>query len=1067
MNKKPYTRYAFSALVGAILLLVAPHAFAGSVTGATGGGAILTSTATNACTPSWTSLSGPIYTETVNGDLNNGTVILTAPTGFEFNPAATVSVVLTTGNSNVNTNTNNVAVGGTVATSTIATGNYSLTVTATSITFNIFSKSQGNTLNTIQWQGIQVRPTDVSATAIGNIMASGTAGVQTVANTTNFGTLTEVAGAATKLVITLPGQTFAACIGNSGTVTSQTAGGAFSIARITATDANFNVVTSYTGTKTLSYTGPATGCVVAPSYTTSVNFSNGVSTTTLVTTLVKAETTTITASDGSITSLASASLLVNPGILSKLVVTLPGQTFTACAGNSGTVTNQATGVSFNIASITATDSNLNIVTTYGGTKTVSYSGPGGSPSYTSSVTFSAGQSTTTLVTTLTAAETTTITVAQGTTSGPASSPLTVIATVASFNAFETSTAAGATSGVIKTKVSGSTFSLDVVALTAAPAVSIGFTGNVKVELLDSSGAGSCSSGWPVIQTLAMQTFTAGEQGRHSVSAITEANAWKNVRIRISYPTTSPTIVNCSSDNFAIRPNTLILAVTDLDWQTAGTTRTLNNTAVPGGTVHKAGQPFTIKATAQNSAAATTGNYAGSPIAMLSQCTTAGGVCPASSGILSTGSWTANSGTLTTSTAIYGDVGAFSVILQDQTFAAVDAGDSTASERYINSVVTTVGRFVPDHFVVTAGTITPRTDIAACAASSFTYMDEPFSITFDLTAQNTSNGTTSNYAGTLATLVATNPSHLNFAAVDTANTTNVTAAISAITLANPGKVTTNTTHGFVTGSKVYISGVAGMSGVNNALYTVTVIDVTNFTIAANTAGFGTYISGGTASRLSTTSASGSWIGGTVNITSTIVLQRSGQPDGPFNTLMIGVTPQDLDGVQVSTGAFNVDADKNTVNERVNLGTAQFRFGRLALSNAYGSELLNLPIPMQTQYWNGNFFLTNPQDNCTAISSVGNVLFGNYQGGISGVNMMSPGNVTLAGAFTAGIGSLVLTKPLPQPTQKGSVDITLDLVAENKTYLQGKGSGSNFDQNPTVRGTFGIYKQGPVIYMREIY
>jgi hypothetical protein len=44
------------------------------------------------------------------------------------------------------------------------------------------------------------------------------------------------------------------------------------------------------------------------------------------------------------------------------------------------------------------------------------------------------------------------------------------------------------------------------------------------------------------------------------------------------------------------------------------------------------------------------------------------------------------------------------------------------------------------------------------------------------------------------------------------------------------------------------------------------------------------------------------------------------------------------------------------------------------------------------------------------------------------------------------------------------MTVNLTAEGKTYLQG---GASFNTDPTARATFGVYKGGPVIYMREMY
>ena len=43
----------------------------------------------------------------------------------------------------------------------------------------------------------------------------------------------------------------------------------------------------------------------------------------------------------------------------------------------------------------------------------------------------------------------------------------------------------------------------------------------------------------------------------------------------------------------------------------------------------------------------------------------------------------------------------------------------------------------------------------------------------------------------------------------------------------------------------------------------------------------------------------------------------------------------------------------------------RYGRLYLQNAYGSELLALPIPVEAQYWNGSYYTVNTDDSCTAF------------------------------------------------------------------------------------------------------
>lgn len=1061
-------------LILLLAILLARLAEAGTVTAASGGSTISVDTAASGGSGAWTTLVGPIYAETANGDLNNGTVILTAPAGFQFNTAAAVTVRLLTGDNNAPKNINNVAVGANIAASATA----AFSITATTISFTIFSKSQGNTLNSLQWTGIQVRPTATAPLATGTITASGTSGIAVVASSTNFGTLTEVPGTMVKLLTLLPGQTFTAGSGITGTATAQAAGTAFQISELIATDQFFNVTTSYTGSKTIAYSGP-TSCLIAPAYTTAVSFNNGRSTTALATTLSKAETTTITASDSSVsvTGPASSNLTVTVGAVSKLVVTLPGETFTACSGNSGTPSSQAAGVAFAISSITATDANFNIVTGFSGARTVAYSGPSGSPSYTTAVNFTSGVSTTTLTTTLTVGETTQITASNGGVSGPASSSFTVTAPSgpSNFNAFDSGTAAGTTTGgLLQTKVSGTSFAFHVVALTAAPAVMSSFAGTVKVELVDAT-AGSCST-MTTIQTLANQTFAVADNGRHAVSGVVEANAWKNARVRISYPATgTASVIACSSDAFAIRPSSFTLVVSDLNSSTAGTTRILNN--IGAGFVHKAGQPFTITLTPRNSAGVTTSNYTGTPVFTASACT-GSSYCLATPGTLTLGSWTNTAGVLSSSTASYHDIGSFTLVAEDQAFAVVDAADSSAAQRYISSATVpslNVGRFVPDHFKVSLPVVTPR---PGCVAPGFAYLSEPFQATFTLTAENAiiipgsvpATATLSNYAGSLATLNPSQSQYLNIAGFNDATIKKAFAAsLSAVTRANPGVVTTTSAHGLSSGNSVQIYGVSGMTDLNDNTYTVTVIDSTRFSLGVNTSAYANYVAGGTASRIALISSSGAWTGGVAQVTASLRLLRSAAPDGPFTKVRVGIAPVDNDGVTANSTVW-IDTDQNGTGDRVPLDDnavgsgIEMRFGILRLSNAYGSERLGLPIPMSLAYWNGSAFVTNTLDSCTSFSSA-NITFSNYRGGISAGNMGSANLVQ--GGVNAGVGSLKLSKPSPQPAAKGSVTLTFNLAAENKTWLRGRWAGSSYDVDPSANAAFGLYRNEGIIYFREIY
>ena len=279
------------------------------------------------------------------------------------------------------------------------------------------------------------------------------------------------------------------------------------------------------------------------------------------------------------------------------------------------------------------------------------------------------------------------------------------ATLGNFNAFDSGAAAGAISGVIRTKIAGNTLAassgnIDVVSLSAG--VLTAFTGNTTVQFLDArdnSGAmdaKGCRSSWTVIATdagLAAFTLAFAGQNRLSLPAKTPVNAWPEVRVKV-INTTTPANYGCSNDAFAIRPsyiNSVGAPTQDADWQTAGNVRSLNNVAASGGNVHAAGRPFSLSGlTARNALNATTTNYAGNPTLVPGNlvppdptyCDANGYTCVP--GAFTVGAWTYASGALSSTSAAYSEAGAFSWEVEDRSFANVDAADSTKIQRYFHS-----------------------------------------------------------------------------------------------------------------------------------------------------------------------------------------------------------------------------------------------------------------------------------------------------------------------------------------------------------------------------------------------
>jgi MSHA biogenesis protein MshQ len=607
-----------------------------------------------------------------------------------------------------------------------------------------------------------------------------------------------------------------------------------------------------------------------------------------------------------------------------------------------------------------------------------------------------------------------------------------------FNAYD-APVAGIGPGVIKTKIAGSAMSLAIVALNAAGnAIEAGFSDNVQVDVVDASTGGAvdgnnCNPAWPVIATAPASWTVMLNSGSAVLGAVSVPNAYPNARIRIIYPVGAAypgTAAGCSMDNFANRPASLTVIASDADWATPGAApgRTLDNTNPAASPVHKAGQPFRVTVTPQP---ASVTQYAGVPTVKTASCLTLAGMTGCANGVLglSAGDWSGN-GTRINDNATYGEAGALTLELEDQNFANVDLADSTALERTIPQTGGggPVGRFVPDHFTVAPHPMGPapqfQTFGAACAgARSFTYIGQSFGYV-DLpralvTARAAGGGTTTNYRESLW----------------------------KITTAAPSDVT-QTYSNNATGPALDLS-LAG-----NAPMVVKQDDGTG-TVTANAA-----------DRLFYTRDPAAAIAPfTANISLTISVRDDSESEGQIVTSPVATT---FSGIAFDAGAG-------------------FRYGRLRLANANGSHLVPLQVPIETQYFLGppsNTFATNAADQCTTLAAT-HITMGNFQANLGPLasckTRMNP-SIT----FANGRGNLQLSAP--GNGNNGSVDLTVQLgtggfgntscvvtppppplqatTGSNRLYLQGNWTGPTFDQNPTARATFGVFRGADeVIYIRE--
>ncbi|HCC06128.1 TPA: hypothetical protein DEP94_02090 [Candidatus Nomurabacteria bacterium] len=258
---------------------------AGVVTPATGGTSVSIDTSSASAGVAWTSLGGgPIITEGAVGDISTGIHTLTLPAGWEFNTAQNVTI-------------------GINGTTELTLGASVVTPGTNTLSFNITGVSSA-TPAVLTFSDLQVRPTG-TVIGTGNItMTSGV--ISGVDGTTNFGTLTTVAGVATKVKV----ETLANGSGSVVSSQSLTSGSTLTVYGVTR-DQFDNYVGNTSTTWTITgATGGVSGANLSASPATSVTLTGAV-----------VGTGVIHAVNGGLTTGDSGTITVTPGAAASLSVT--------------------------------------------------------------------------------------------------------------------------------------------------------------------------------------------------------------------------------------------------------------------------------------------------------------------------------------------------------------------------------------------------------------------------------------------------------------------------------------------------------------------------------------------------------------------------------------------------------------------------------------------------------------------------------------------------------------------------------------------------------------------------
>lgn len=612
-----------------------------------------------------------------------------------------------------------------------------------------------------------------------------------------------------------------------------------------------------------------------------------------------------------------------------------------------------------------------------------------------------------------------------------------------------------------TKLSGTDFKFDVIALQSSGAQATSYTAaaNVTVELFDDSAspAPSCNAYTNPIASQPI-TFVAGDNGRKQVpSNFNLAKAYSKVRCRVKDSNISPTLYGCSSDDFAVRPQQFTISSTNANADAAGSSAT----ATPK---IKASSAFNLTADTN------TVGYGGTPTinAANAEAHTGAIQVGALAGTFGAASTTTGNGA-TGSSFSYGEVGYFRFNADgvvDSTYAGIDSAsndcvvgsssNTLSGGKYGcnigNAVSPYFGRFIPDHF---------DTTVTLACGGAFTYSGQPFPVT--VTAMNGAATplVTQNYDGGTSFSKATTLTPVNSVG-GTAIAGSVGALSSgAATAASFRKGTTN-----ILGTVSVTNGSATVTGTGTAFLSqlaagsVVCLSSKCYTVSA------------IASNASLTLAS-NYAGATA----------SGQ------TLLAGQTFTFASKQTVPTGVYvrAVDGDSVTSLRASSVEGGGFvRSGRIRLVNAYGSELLaaGLRIPAFIEYYDtaGAAGWRTGADTCTVISNT-DFAFTFY--GPTTKNQLAACETTVTVTGVNPTPNVQLSRP--GSGNFGYTDVRLNLgsigTGSQCVTVGGAGPGattvnttgatwlrypwtSSTESDPVARATFGVFKS-PLIYRRENY
>ncbi|RUO62428.1 DUF6701 domain-containing protein [Pseudidiomarina insulisalsae] len=182
--------------------------------------------------------------------------------------------------------------------------------------------------------------------------------------------------------------------------------------------------------------------------------------------------------------------------------------------------------------------------------------------------------------------------------------------------------------------------------------------------------------------------------------------------------------------------------------------------------------------------------------------------------------------------------------------------------------------------------------------------------------------------------------------------------------------------------------------------------------------------------------------------TLQKRADATPDGPYDTVAVGLqVSSEIDNRGFASAQQTLttqSGDAVPLNDELT-----FVYGRLALDNSYGPETANLPVALRAEYWNGELFVTQTNDQCTSYAPAE----------LAVVVYIDPITTSAGGSAGTLTDGTVGTSPLFWNPPTGTPDRGEFIFEFNAPpYLQypWQDADGNTFNNPRAFGGFGEYR-----------